>query len=373
MTEYARDRLRHAGDPTITRFADVFHQRMLLLLHRAWARTQPTVAMDRPAADTFALYVGALMGLGLQATRRRNGPDDHPWLHYAAGSGHRPATPTGCATSSRTASGCPPPSRSSSAHGSTSRRTRAGRSGSRAIPAPWDVRRCSAPAPGPGPTGSASSSAPCDRRFRAHAPGSPESTARRARAALHERRVGLRAAPRSRAFGRGAHAPWRARATGVDDADRARPPPSKSILAVDPVAGTTPSHLEAASPLPRSIPLKLSRGIQTPMADISRAALFGKLDEIGYRALESATVFCKMRGNPYVELAHWVASGLAAIRLRLAQDHAPLRPRRLARGPRPDRSARSAPPWRDVGQRPLGSHRRGRRAGLALREPQICP
>jgi type VI secretion system protein ImpH len=83
MTEYARDRLRHAGDPTITRFADVFHQRMLLLLHRAWARTQPTVAMDRPAADTFALYVGALMGLGLQATRRRNGPDDHPWLHYA--------------------------------------------------------------------------------------------------------------------------------------------------------------------------------------------------------------------------------------------------------------------------------------------------
>jgi type VI secretion system protein VasG len=42
------------------------------------------------------------------------------------------------------------------------------------------------------------------------------------------------------------------------------------------------------------------------MADISRAALFGKLDELGYRALESATVFCKMRGNPYVELVHWL-------------------------------------------------------------------
>jgi type VI secretion system protein VasG len=41
------------------------------------------------------------------------------------------------------------------------------------------------------------------------------------------------------------------------------------------------------------------------MADISRVALFGKLDELGYRALESATVFCKMRGNPYVELTHW--------------------------------------------------------------------
>ena len=42
------------------------------------------------------------------------------------------------------------------------------------------------------------------------------------------------------------------------------------------------------------------------MADISRAALFGKLDELAYRALESATVFCKMRGNPYVELSHWL-------------------------------------------------------------------
>jgi type VI secretion system protein VasG len=42
------------------------------------------------------------------------------------------------------------------------------------------------------------------------------------------------------------------------------------------------------------------------MADISRVALFGKLDELAYRALESATVFCKMRGNPYVELSHWI-------------------------------------------------------------------
>jgi len=42
------------------------------------------------------------------------------------------------------------------------------------------------------------------------------------------------------------------------------------------------------------------------MADISRVALFGKLDELAYRAIESATVFCKMRGNPYVELSHWV-------------------------------------------------------------------
>jgi len=42
------------------------------------------------------------------------------------------------------------------------------------------------------------------------------------------------------------------------------------------------------------------------MASISRAALFGKLNRIAYRAIESATVFCKMRGNPYVELVHWI-------------------------------------------------------------------
>ncbi len=42
------------------------------------------------------------------------------------------------------------------------------------------------------------------------------------------------------------------------------------------------------------------------MSEIERAALFGKLNSLGYKSIESATVFCKLRGNPYVELAHWV-------------------------------------------------------------------
>lgn len=41
------------------------------------------------------------------------------------------------------------------------------------------------------------------------------------------------------------------------------------------------------------------------MSEISRAALFGKLNSVGYKAIEAATVFCKLRGNPYVELVHW--------------------------------------------------------------------
>jgi len=42
------------------------------------------------------------------------------------------------------------------------------------------------------------------------------------------------------------------------------------------------------------------------MTEISRVALFGKLNTLGYKAIEGATVFCKMRGNPYVEVVHWV-------------------------------------------------------------------
>ena len=42
------------------------------------------------------------------------------------------------------------------------------------------------------------------------------------------------------------------------------------------------------------------------MADISRAASFGKLNPMLYKAIEGATVFAKLRGNPYVELIHWI-------------------------------------------------------------------
>jgi type VI secretion system protein VasG len=40
------------------------------------------------------------------------------------------------------------------------------------------------------------------------------------------------------------------------------------------------------------------------MVNISRAALFGKLNKLVYGAVESATVLCKLRGHPAVELTH---------------------------------------------------------------------
>jgi type VI secretion system protein VasG len=42
------------------------------------------------------------------------------------------------------------------------------------------------------------------------------------------------------------------------------------------------------------------------MTEISRTVAFGKLNPIAYKAVEGATTFCKLRGNPYVELVHWL-------------------------------------------------------------------
>ena len=48
------------------------------------------------------------------------------------------------------------------------------------------------------------------------------------------------------------------------------------------------------------------------MSEISRSVLFGKLNSLAYKAIEGATVFCKLRGNPYVELVHWIQQILHA-------------------------------------------------------------
>src|SRR5690606_12500118 len=42
------------------------------------------------------------------------------------------------------------------------------------------------------------------------------------------------------------------------------------------------------------------------MAEISRTAQSRKHHPLDYKAIEGATVFCKLRGNPYVELQHWL-------------------------------------------------------------------
>lgn len=83
LTDYTQDRIRHANDPTFARFLDIFHHRMLSLLYRATANGRPAPQLDRPQEDRFALYVGALIGLGLESHRDRDPFPDHAKLSYA--------------------------------------------------------------------------------------------------------------------------------------------------------------------------------------------------------------------------------------------------------------------------------------------------
>lgn len=83
FTEYVRDRERNAADPTLARFLDVFHHRMLCLFYRSWAQTQPAVHADRPQSDAFAFWLASLVGLGLDGLRDRTALDDHAVLARA--------------------------------------------------------------------------------------------------------------------------------------------------------------------------------------------------------------------------------------------------------------------------------------------------
>jgi type VI secretion system protein ImpH len=82
LTEYARDRLRNAGDPTFVRFLDMFHHRMLSLFYRMWASAQPTVNFDRPEQDRFSVYAGSLFGIGMPSLRDRDDFPDLAKLHH---------------------------------------------------------------------------------------------------------------------------------------------------------------------------------------------------------------------------------------------------------------------------------------------------
>lgn len=83
LTEYARERLRHHHDPTLARFADIFHHRMISLFYRAWANARPAVTYDRPGTDRFPFYVGSLLGISGTAFHDRDALPDRAKLFYS--------------------------------------------------------------------------------------------------------------------------------------------------------------------------------------------------------------------------------------------------------------------------------------------------
>jgi type VI secretion system protein ImpH len=83
LTEYARDRVRNNGDPTLAAFLDVFHHRMVSLFYRSRASAEPAISLDRPELDRFGDYVGSLFGIGSPALQGRDEIGDFAKLHFA--------------------------------------------------------------------------------------------------------------------------------------------------------------------------------------------------------------------------------------------------------------------------------------------------
>ena len=305
LTDYARERLRNHDDPTFARFLDLFNHRMLGLFYRAWAQAQPTVSFDRPEQHRFGMYLGALQGTGTPGCVERDDMSDLLRLHFT---GH-----LGCQTKhaeglrSLLASFLQRPiqiqefvghwltlpedchwrlgeSVDNSALGQTT--TIGGRV--------WDQQCKFRVRIGPLPLAD----------YLRLLPGGDNLNAVRA---IVRNYVGDQLAwdlnlvlaqpeiPQT-SLGHAGRLGWttwlQSTPLGRDGDDlKLDPSPKARINRPSAAADSNPNRTERRS---------------HPMTEISRSALFGKLNPLAYKAIEGATLFCKMRGNPYVELVHWL-------------------------------------------------------------------
>ena len=304
LTEYAYDRLRNAHDPTFSGFLDVFHHRMLSLFYRAWANARPTVSFDRPEADWFGDQLGALCGVGMPTLRDRDEMPDVAKLYFAGFLACENRHPEGlCAI---IADFFKFPARVMDFIGAW-------------LQLPKDDCCQLGRSPATGTLGVNAIAGTqvwgCQHKFRLVLgpmdfadfqrllPGS-ESFGRLL--AIVHNYTGHELAwdvnmilkrdevPRLRLgeSGRLGWTTWLGNRRATKDADD---------LILDALAYETRNSRRTDAEPKRETTI-----LETRMPEISRVALFGKLNPIGYKAIESATVFCKMRGNPYVELVHWI-------------------------------------------------------------------
>ncbi len=83
LTEYARERARHHGDPTFQRFLDTFTHRFALLFYRAWAEAQLAVSLDRRGNKAYFNRLGSLVGIGLPSLQDRDELPDASKVYFA--------------------------------------------------------------------------------------------------------------------------------------------------------------------------------------------------------------------------------------------------------------------------------------------------
>jgi type VI secretion system protein ImpH len=72
-----------ARDDAFPRFLDLFNHRFLALFYRAWADARPIVQHDRPDADRFITYIGAMIGVGSRPYRNLDCVPDSVKLSFS--------------------------------------------------------------------------------------------------------------------------------------------------------------------------------------------------------------------------------------------------------------------------------------------------
>jgi type VI secretion system protein ImpH len=72
-----------ARDDAFPRFLDILNHRFLQLFYRAWADARPIAQHDRPDADRFETYLGAMIGLGSPLYRGLDSVPDIGKLAFA--------------------------------------------------------------------------------------------------------------------------------------------------------------------------------------------------------------------------------------------------------------------------------------------------
>lgn len=82
LTEYAFQREYNERDPTLAAFADVFHHRLVSFFYRAWADCQKAVDLDRPEEQRFAIFLGSLFGVGMEALQNHDPVPDPAKLYF---------------------------------------------------------------------------------------------------------------------------------------------------------------------------------------------------------------------------------------------------------------------------------------------------
>src|SRR5258708_32647742 len=83
ITDFVRERLHNARDPTMARFLDIFNHRIISLFYRAWASAQKSVDFDRPAEGRFIAYIGSLFGIGMESLQNRDEVPDRAKLYFS--------------------------------------------------------------------------------------------------------------------------------------------------------------------------------------------------------------------------------------------------------------------------------------------------